>query len=278
MHLAIPESTRNGLRTLREQAALFERLRGFDRCLRRLAVAPGQPLPLDAAIELCAHWGDPLTQSDEGYLRSCLAETARARRAIVQCGASLMTLILGLACQAAPSANRTLWCLEHDPHWANVVRSWLTQYRIGTAHVITSRAHLFEGFVWYAVDPERLARDIGLVFCEGGRATPGGIIGTLQRLESRLAADATVLAHKVSRAGDLKMLESWAGDRGAACVLVDRKEGFVKLRFGADRSGSGSAVTPSTGRQSADRNAPAAERRSDAIAASKTARLPANRS
>ncbi|MEQ8860300.1 MAG: hypothetical protein RIC56_16805 [Pseudomonadales bacterium] len=238
MQLTLPESTRNGLRALRFQAALFDRFRGFDRSLRRLAASPEAALSIDAAIELYAHWGDPLSQSDESYLRSCLAEATRTRGAIVQCGASLLTLILGRICSTVQPGARQLWCLEDDPHWANVVRSWLTQYRIGAAHVITSRAHLFDGFVWYAVDPERLAQGIRLVFCEGGRATPGGVIGTLSRLKSRLAADATILARKVTRDGDLKALDAWAQAHGAACVVVDRKEGFVKLRCGAGRAGT----------------------------------------
>jgi hypothetical protein len=229
MQLAIPLRTYKGMRTLREQAALFERYRGFDRCMRKLSFTEGQPVPLGPVAELYAHWGDPLSQSSESYLRSCLAQAMHARGAIVQCGASLLTLVLGKLCNASQHTAKQLWCLEHDAHWANTVRSWLTQYRVGSTHVITSRAHMFEGYVWYAVDTARLADQVSLVLCDGARATPSGILGTLTRLDGRLALDCTILARKVSRMEDLRELNLWAKSHDAACVIVDRQEGFVKV-------------------------------------------------
>lgn len=229
MHLAIPASTQRGLRSLRAQAAMFERFRGFDRCMRKLGANPQDPAPFAAVAELFAHWGDPLNQSAESYLRSCLAHAVQSRGPILQCGASVLTLALGALCNASEQREKQLWCLEDDVHWANTLRSWLTQYRIADAHVITSRAHLFDGYVWYAVDTARLAKDIGLVLCDGARATPGGIIGAVNRLPSRLAPDFTLLARKVTRADDLKALHLWAKTHDAACVVVDRQEGFVKV-------------------------------------------------
>jgi hypothetical protein len=229
MQLAIPMSTHRGLRALRTQAAMFERFRGFDRCMRKLGANPQDPVPFSAVAELYAHWGDPLDQSAEGYLRSCLAHAVHAQGPIVQCGGSVLTLVLGKLCDAQGSSTGRVWCLESDGHWANTLRSWLTQYRIGSAHVINSRAHMFEGYVWYAVDTARLADRVSLVLCDGARATPSGIIGAVQRLHTRLAPDFTLLARKVTRAEDLKQLHLWAKSHDAACVVVDRQEGFVKV-------------------------------------------------
>lgn len=228
MQLAVPAATLNGLRSLRNQAALFERMRSFDRCMRRLRAVTDPSPPMSTVGELYAHWGDPLTQADESYLRSCLGEAARAGGPIVQCGASLMSVVIGsLTCHAEPP--RPLWCLEHDAHWANVLRSWLTQYQIANVHVITSRAQMGDGYVWYGVDPGRLARDISLLICEGARATPHGVIGALKRVGDRLATEFTVLARHVSRADDLREIAAWARARDAACVVVDRQQGFIKI-------------------------------------------------
>ena len=229
MQLAIPLATYKGVRALRAQAALFERHRGFDRCMRKLNITADEPVPMATLAELYAHWGDPLSQGAESYLRSCLAEAARATGPIVQCGASLLTLVLGSMSSATDRPGKQVWCLEHDTHWASVVRSWLTQYRIGSAHVITSRAQLFGEYVWYGVDCGRLADKIALLLCDGARATPQGIIGALHRLGDRLAPDCTVLARKIARAEDLKALNAWAKSHGASCVIVDRQEGFVKI-------------------------------------------------
>lgn len=229
MQLAISKRTQNGMRALRAQAAVFERYRGFDRCMRKLAVADDQALPFTAVAELFACWGDPLSQSGESYLRSCLAEAARAAGPIVQCGTSALTLVLGSLCSASTQRSKQLWCLEDDTHHANMTRSWLTQYQLGAAHVIASRAHLFDGYVWYAVDTARLAEQIALVLCEGARATPGGAVGAINRLGERLAADCTILARRVTRSEDLKQLNAWARANQASFVIVDRQEGFVKI-------------------------------------------------
>lgn len=229
MQLAIPTRTARSLRALRDHAAIFERYRGFDRCMRRLTADADEPPSLATISELYAHWGDPLTQGGESYLRSCLAEARAASGPIVQCGAGLLSLVLGSLCQTSAVPARQLWCLEHDPHWANTIRSWLTQYRMGRVHVITSRPHLFEEFVWYAADPERLASGVSLVLCEGGRAAPSGVPGALARLEPRLADPSIVLARGVGRADDLRRAHQWAKDHGASCVVVDREQGFVKI-------------------------------------------------
>ncbi|HEX7035244.1 MAG TPA: hypothetical protein VF210_05690 [Pseudomonadales bacterium] len=254
MQSVIPQRTYQRLRTLREQAAVFERYRGFDRCLRRLGAADPENAPLGLVAELYAHWGDPLSQTDENYLRSCLAHAVRARGPILQCGASLLTLVLGRLCDMAPNGGKTLWCLEQEPHWANTIRSWLTQYRIASAQVIVSRPHLFDGFVWYAADTARLPNGIALLLCQGARATASGVLGALTRLHGRLAPDCTVLARGVTRADDLKRLNQWAQANGAACVVVERQTGFVKLSLpGGTARDSGAAaadtpaLTPSTG-------------------------------
>jgi hypothetical protein len=220
------------MRALRVQAAVFERYRGFDRCMRKLAVAEGEAIPFTAVAELFAHWGDPLSQSDESYLRSCLAEAARTTGPIVQCGTSALSLVLGSLCSASSVRAKQLWCLEHDVHHANMTRSWITQYHLGSAHVIASRAHLFDDYVWYAVDTARLADQVSLILCEGARATPSGAVGALHRLGGRLAPDCTILARKVTRSDDLKQLNAWAKANDAAFVIVDRQEGFVKISRG----------------------------------------------
>lgn len=229
MQLAISESAHRGLRALRAQAAMFERFRGFDRCMRRLGASETDPAPFQAVAELYAHWGDPLPQSAETYVRSCLTHAARTPGPVVQCGASVLSLALGAICHADADRAKQLWSLEADPHWANTLRSWLTQYQIGAAHVIASRAHLFDGYVWYAVDTTRLPENIGLVLCEGARATPGGVIGALHRLGNRLADEFAVLTRRVNRAEDLKQIHLWAKSQDAACVVVDRQAGFVKI-------------------------------------------------
>ena len=158
-----------------------------------------------------------------------MAEARAAEGAILQCGSSLTTLLLGAVCDQAEQSKKQLWCLESDPHWANMTRSWLTEYQIRRAHVIQSQPRLFKNHVWYSLDPSRLAKRYHLVLCDGGRASVKGAIGTISRIRDRLAPRFVILVRNVTSADELRELTRWAAGRDAACVLVDKAEGFVKI-------------------------------------------------
>jgi hypothetical protein len=149
--------------------------------------------------------------------------------------------LLGALCAASGNKDKQLWCLEHDGHWASLIRSWITQYEITASHVIAARAELFGPYVWYAIDPTRLAPRFSLVLCEGARATPRGVLGTLEKLADRLAPNAVILTRKVGKATDLKALTQWAEIHDAACAVVDKREGFIKISC---RGGRADLVAP----------------------------------
>ena len=216
------------VQTLRAQVAFHSRQHGFDRCMK-LILDPDRQISGSQIAELHAHWGDPLSPADEQFLRSCLAEAASASGGILLAGANLLTLILGGLCAKPSSAASQVWCLEHDRHWANLTRSWLTEYRISTAHVIHSPARLFGDYVWYGVDTGRLAKAYQLVICDGARATPKGVVGAVDRLASRLDQRFTILARNVKETSALRGLNDWAKDQNAKFAVIDKQAGFIKL-------------------------------------------------
>lgn len=216
------------MQTIRARVAFHSRQHGFDKCMQQI-LDPDQQITGTHVAELHAYWGDPLSAADEQFLRSCLAEAASAGGSILLAGANLLTLILGGLCAKASSAASQVWCLEHDRHWANLIRSWLTEYRISTAHVIQSPARLYDDYVWYAVDTGRLAKSYQLVICDGTRATPKGVIGAVERLAPRLDERFTILARNVKETPVLKELSDWAKGQNAKFALIDKQEGFIKL-------------------------------------------------
>jgi hypothetical protein len=140
-----------------------------------------------------------------------------------------MTLVLGTMCDSEAGKSKQVWCLEQDHHWANLMRSWLTEYRIGATHIIQSQPRLKEDYVWYSVDTGRLADSYQLIVCDGARATPRGMIGTLKSVEGRLDNRFTMLARNVKEMADLRALNDWAKTHDAKFVLIDKQAGFVKL-------------------------------------------------
>lgn len=213
---------------IRARVAFHSRQYGLDRRMQQL-VASRDPITPTTLAELYALWGDPLSAADEQFLRSCVAEATHADGPILLCGSSLLTLVLGAVCGRTEDRAHQVWCLEHDNHWASLVRSWLTEHQISAAHVIQSPARFFDGYVWYGVDTTHLARSYRLVICRGTRATPEGIVGTLMRLKTRMDDRFTVLADGVKDPAVLKYLRDWGQHHDAKLALIDKHQGFLKL-------------------------------------------------
>jgi hypothetical protein len=233
MQLAKAFTRTEGARNLRARKEFFERQYQLDRALRRALDAGREGASGSTLADVFALWGDPLEQGGEHYLRSALQAARTVPGDVLQCGASLSTLLVGAACAGAPESPRRVWCLEHDAHQANVIRSWVTLYGVANVHIVVARPRMFDGYCWYALDPGLLPGRFALILCEGGRATPRGAVGLVRRAEQKIADDGVLLVRQLHRGEDHRWLSAWASSRGQSCVLVDRKEGFVKIGRGA---------------------------------------------
>jgi hypothetical protein len=232
------------MQTIRARVAFHSRQHGFDKRMQQI-LTPDQPISGTQLAELYAFWGDPLSARDEQFLRSCLAEASAARGPILLAGANLLTLVLGALCTKDPQPGRQVWCLESDRQWANVIRSWLTEYRISGAHVIQSPARLFDDYVWYSVDTKRLAKGYQLLICDGARSTPRGALGAISRIDDRLEDRFTLLARNVKEHAVMHRLNDWARANDAKFALIDKQEGFLKVsRQPPAVSESATAATP----------------------------------
>jgi hypothetical protein len=199
----------------------------FDAVMQTVLDRAGEPVRGSHLAQAYEQWGDPLSQANERFLLSCFAEAARCRGNILQCGASLATLLLGAVNLRANDRPNHVWCLEHDKHWANLIRTRVHEYGIDNVHVIAARPRMFRNYVWYAIDPVQLPGDFRLAICEGTRATPRGVIGLIERMHDRFAPQAVVMAKDVFE--DAGRLGEWAAERGVNHVVVDKKSGFVKI-------------------------------------------------
>lgn len=219
----------DGVRSMRARKDVFSRHYQFDRLVRQMLNAEEGPLPHVLVPELFAHWGDPASRIGESYIRSCLAHAEECNGHILQCGPGLMTLVLGILCTRQASDKKRVWCLADDAHWANVMRSWLTQYGITHTHVVVSRPQMFDGFVWYSVDPEQFPEEFALTLSNGGHSAVSGVTGLTERMSQHLRKDCVVLARQVLSGTDQQRLQSWAKSHDLSCVLVDKQEGFLKV-------------------------------------------------
>jgi hypothetical protein len=254
-------SENRAMQTIRARVAFHSRQHAFDKRMQQITGSEA-PVKMEQLSELYAFWGDPINAVDEQFLRSCVAEVNAAEGPILLAGASLLTLVLGALCDKAPIKGKQVWCLESDRHWANLIRSWLTEYRVNGAHVIQSQPKLFDDYVWYSVDTGRLAKTYRLLICDGARSTPKGVVGAVRRLGGRLDSRFTLLARNVKDTTVLRELNGWAKENGATLALIDKQAGFIKLTRNAAQTISDEPL-PSAGETTAPATrqaAPAARR------------------
>ena len=214
----------------------------FDRVMRRVLDAKDDAILRQLVPELYAHWGDPPSQSAEAFIQSCITHASNCAGHVLQCGTSLATLFLGVVCARNEESQTHLWCLEHDSHWANLIRSWLSEYGIVNTHVVVARPQLYDGYIWYAIDTKQLPKNFGLALCEGGNATPRGVIGLVEKMGDKLSSESVILAKNVLRTKDHEYLSQWAMRQGLRCVLVDKREGFYKVARGGSESPANSQL------------------------------------
>jgi hypothetical protein len=212
--------------SLRSRSWAYRRQFRLDRAIRAARASNPGPLPDILVSEICETWGDAQLNGADGFMSACLDVASRVTGPILQCGAGLSTLLLGLT---AERSNVHLWTLEHHAHAANSARSWLHQYEIANAHVISAPADLMEDCVGYVVDANRLPANLGLVICEGSSAVPASARSILSRVGDRLDPNGIVLVHHVKRRRDAEFLAQWAKSRNASMVLKGKVEPWVKI-------------------------------------------------
>lgn len=211
----------------RTRAAGEKRMVAIHRSMQRLIGTEENTRSGDAAADLYAHWGDPLDATRESFVRSCMKQYRESEGNIVMSSANLLTLVLGAV--STGDRTRQLWCLEHDQHWIHTLRTWLTQYSIIGTHIISAPLTVVGGLVRYQILTRHLPKNITMVICERTGAAPGSTLSTLLTVGPHLADEFTVFARRVDIQSEAPLIKRWAKKHGANFVVVDSKEGFVKL-------------------------------------------------
>ena len=183
-------------------------------------------LPDAVLAEICETWGDTSLTAADGYLKALLVEAQKAHGYILQCGADLTTLLLAIQVERR---GVRLWTIESNPHAANAMRSWLNQYELASAHIITAPADLTDEGVGYAIDAARLPGPLSLVLCEASNAHPGSARRLLPCIADKLHDSAVALVRNVRRRSDFDYLAEWSRDNQASFVVKGKADPFAKI-------------------------------------------------
>lgn len=192
------------------------------------------------AVEMYRHWGDDLDDTRESFVRATMRAFAETPGNVLLSSASLLTFILGAVAEG--DKERRVWCLEHDAHWTNTIRSWIARYSIKGAYIIRAPIAVIGGMVRYQIMTRHLPKNITMVVCERTGAAPGATLSTLVTVGPHLAPEFTILARRVDTNGEAPLIKRWATKHSAQFVVVDAKEGFIKISRRAGMRADGPAV------------------------------------
>jgi hypothetical protein len=219
-------ATHPSLDGIRARAAAYARQFRLDRAIRTALEPSSGPIADSVVAEICEMWGDSSLTAADGYLKALLVESQKAHGYILQCGADLTTLLLAIQVERR---GVRLWTIESNPHVANTVRSWLNQYELGSAHIITAPADLTDEGAGYAIDAARLPGPLSLVLCEASNAHPGSARRLLPCVSEKLHDSAVTLVRNVRRRSDFDYLADWSRDNHASFVVKGKADPFAKI-------------------------------------------------
>ncbi|HET9952688.1 MAG TPA: hypothetical protein VFS09_12925, partial [Candidatus Eisenbacteria bacterium] len=164
--------------------------------------------------QLAAAWGNDAWTPHVEFLQSVLENAAGASGPILECGAGISTLILGVVCQVRGLRVTTL---EEDPEWAKAVRDCLSRHGIESVSVIHAPLQSYDEYEWYSLPSEALPERISLAVCDGpsGRA-PGARYGLVPLCLPRLGSGAVVLLDDAERPSEREFIPRWSALLGAS--------------------------------------------------------------
>jgi hypothetical protein len=147
-----------------------------------------------------------------------------ARTGIVECGSGVSTVLLARLLRDRGAGF--LVALEHDPHWAAIVRDHLRRENLDAiARVIY--APLVGDPLWYRVAGlDEFPAGIDLLIVDGPPAFDPGH-GTrrapaLPRFADRLVAGAAVILDDINRPGEREVIAGWEASSNWRFVLDER--------------------------------------------------------
>lgn len=199
----------------------------FDRAVRHALKRTGtQPLEPDWVQAILDGFGDTSLRADDPYVTSALSAAAASEGPVLQCGSGPMTLLLAIVMQRR---SEYLWCVEHNPSWAQSIRALLTTYDLRAGQVVEAPAEAFGDHIWYVLNVRQLPRNFGLVLCDGSNVLPTGLRGVVRRMHSNLSERCVFLVRNTKRPKDLDFASKWAKSVDAPFVLNDVADPFVKI-------------------------------------------------
>jgi predicted O-methyltransferase YrrM len=143
-----------------------------------------------------------------GLVEVCNEIVHGDRTRILECGTGVSTVLLARLVREREAG--VLTSLEHDPHWASLIRDQLRREHLDR-YVRVVHAPLHGDPPWYLLD--ETPDDIDLLIVDGPPASEPGHgarrAPALARFDDRLVLDAAVILDDIDRPGEQQVIATW---------------------------------------------------------------------
>jgi predicted O-methyltransferase YrrM len=203
----------------------------------RRAIRQFSDLPHDATVpttilsDLIYGWGNIGGSAKHEYIRALLQYARIANGPILECGAGLSTILLGLL--AERNDNR-VWSLEHNSFWAEKVRSTLKTYDVKSVEMCVADLRDYGPYSWYDLPKDKMPEYFSLVVCDGPPASScggprGGRYGMLPVMKPYLQPGCVVLLDDAGRVEERNIVARWAEELGVDYRISGSEKPFALI-------------------------------------------------
>jgi hypothetical protein len=182
-------------------------------------------VPITVLSDLIYGWGNEGASVKHEYASAFIQHTRSADGPILECGSGLSTILLGLV--AERNGNK-VWSLEHNPFWAEKVRSTLERYDIRSVELCETKLRDYGPYWWYDPPKDTMPNDFSVVVCDGPQGrTPGGRYGMVPIMKPYLRPCCIVLLDDAGRSEERKIVTRWAEELGTSYRILGSEKPFA---------------------------------------------------
>jgi predicted O-methyltransferase YrrM len=167
--------------------------------------------------EALRHLGNPYGASEDVLILAVLM-ARKADGPILEIGSGLSTILM-----AAAVPEQTVYCIEHDPGWAERLKSMA--YSAGTTNIALCTQPIRDG--WYDLSDIELPSRFALALVDG----PPRNLGSRMPFYERLAGSCeTIIADDADDPGYAEAIQTWASQNGRMVDFVDQRAALIRLQ------------------------------------------------
>jgi hypothetical protein len=174
-------------------------------------------------------WGNEAWSADASYVCEVISRAGGCSGPVLECGSGLTTLVAALA---GEKRDVTVWSLEQDEGFADLVSRRLRRNKINNVHIRYAPLKDYGEFVWYDLTGIDLPDHFELVVCDGpgvrdcwGDSYLMWRYGVLPVLEERGVSVGEMLLDDATEPRGANLLSRWEKDFGMVHRLIRAEDG-----------------------------------------------------